>query len=176
MYGPQRESSVGICPNILKVAFQSNYGLNPTVQKLKWHIYIYIYIYVGLHPACVFYKICICIISTVSQACNKKLNHMWSSSGKTKILWHVLATVDRQTPRDMFSVWSDPSLLRNNGKAAFSTRSVPRQQWEGRVSLWSVHGLYSSDVSRQWVSYGVSEVNDGRDAIRVGCSSKCQQK
>jgi hypothetical protein len=45
----------------------------------------------------------------------------------------LLATVARQTPRDMFSIWSDPSLLRNNGKAAFSTRSVPRQQLEGCV-------------------------------------------
>jgi hypothetical protein len=35
-------------------------------------------------------------------------------------MWHVLTTVARQTPRDMFSMWSDPSLLRNNGKAAFS--------------------------------------------------------
>jgi hypothetical protein len=48
-------------------------------------------------------------------------------------LWHVLTTVARQTPRDMFSMWSDPSLLPNNGKAAFSTRSVPRQQWQGCV-------------------------------------------
>jgi hypothetical protein len=32
----------------------------------------------------------------------------------------------------MFSMWSEPSLLRNNGKAAFSTRSIPRQQWKGR--------------------------------------------
>jgi hypothetical protein len=38
-----------------------------------------------------------------------------------------LTTVARQTPRDMFSMWSDPSLLPNNGKAAFSTGSVPRQ-------------------------------------------------
>jgi hypothetical protein len=53
--------------------------------------------------------------------------------GGSIILWHLLTTVARQTPRDMFSVWSDPSLLRNNGKAAFSTGSVPRQQWEGRV-------------------------------------------
>jgi hypothetical protein len=44
-------------------------------------------------------------------------------------MWHVLTTVARQTPRDMFSVWSDPSLLHNNGKAAFSTGSVPRRQW-----------------------------------------------
>jgi hypothetical protein len=44
-------------------------------------------------------------------------------------MWHVLTTVARQTPRDMFSMWSDPSLLRNNGKAAFSTGFVPRQQW-----------------------------------------------
>jgi hypothetical protein len=46
--------------------------------------------------------------------------------------------VARQTPRDLFSMWSDPSLLRNNGKAAFSTGSV--------------HGLFSSDeqgVTRQ---------------------------
>jgi hypothetical protein len=48
-------------------------------------------------------------------------------------LWHVLTTVARQTPRDMFSMWSDPSLLRNNGKAAFYTGSVPRQQWGGGV-------------------------------------------
>jgi hypothetical protein len=39
----------------------------------------------------------------------------------------LLTTVARQTPRDMFSMWSDPSLLRNNGKAEFSMRSVPRQ-------------------------------------------------
>jgi hypothetical protein len=59
---------------------------------------------------------------------------MWSFTSTPQfILWHVLTTVARQTPRDMFSMWSDPSLPRNNGKAAFSTRSVPRQQWEGRI-------------------------------------------
>jgi hypothetical protein len=39
-----------------------------------------------------------------------------------------------------------PSLLRNNGKAAFYTRSAPRQQQPMQqwvFSLWSVHGLYS---------------------------------
>jgi hypothetical protein len=49
-----------------------------------------------------------------------------------KILWHVLTTVASQTQRDMFSMWSDPSLLHNE-KAAFSTRSVLRQQWEGCI-------------------------------------------
>jgi hypothetical protein len=44
-------------------------------------------------------------------------------------MWHVLTTIARQSPRDMFSMWSDPSLLPNNGKAAFSTGSVLRQQW-----------------------------------------------
>jgi hypothetical protein len=68
------------------------------------------------------------------------------------ILWRLCcrSTVNsgnaRQTTRDMFSMWSDPSLLRNNWKAAFSTGSVqrqqqPMQQWV--FSLWSVHGLYS---------------------------------
>jgi hypothetical protein len=32
----------------------------------------------------------------------------------------LFITAARQTTRDMFSMWSDPSLLRNNGKAAFS--------------------------------------------------------
>jgi hypothetical protein len=51
-----------------------------------------------------------------------------TSSLKEGAMWHVLKTVARQTPRDMFYMWSDPSLLRNNGKAAFSTGSVPSQQ------------------------------------------------
>jgi hypothetical protein len=48
-------------------------------------------------------------------------------------MWHVLTTIARRTPRDMFSMWSDPSLLRNDGKATCCTGSVPRQQREGRV-------------------------------------------
>jgi hypothetical protein len=36
----------------------------------------------------------------------------------------LFITVARQTTRDMFSMWSDPSLLCNNGKAAFSMGSV----------------------------------------------------
>jgi hypothetical protein len=56
----------------------------------------------------------------------------------------LLTTVARQTPRDMFPMWSDPSLLCNNGKAAFSTRSVlrqqqPIQQWV--FSLWQTRPL-----------------------------------
>jgi hypothetical protein len=60
-------------------------------------------------------------------------------------MWHVLTTVDRQTTRDMFSMWSDPSLHAtvegavvlfmvcsrgNNGlmrQEVFSLWSVPRQ-------------------------------------------------
>jgi hypothetical protein len=37
----------------------------------------------------------------------------------------LFITVARQTTHDMFSMWSDPSLLCNNGKAAFSIGSVP---------------------------------------------------
>jgi hypothetical protein len=61
-----------------------------------------------------------------------------------------LTTVARQTTRDMFSMWSDASLLRNSGKAAFSTKSVPSQQQPMQqwvFSLWSVHGLYSRAVT-----------------------------
>jgi hypothetical protein len=67
---------------------------------------------------------------------------LWVNSQQWK---RLLTTVARQTTRDMFSVWSDPSLLRNNGKATFSMRSVPRQQQPMQqwvFSLWSVHRLY----------------------------------
>jgi hypothetical protein len=54
----------------------------------------------------------------------------------------LFITVARQTTRDMFSMWSDPSLLRNNGKAAFSMGSVPVMS-------------YSSRGNRRGVFYGV---------------------
>jgi hypothetical protein len=45
--------------------------------------------------------------------------------GQQSTVETLFITVARQTTRDMFSMWSDPSLLRNNGKAAFSMGSVP---------------------------------------------------
>jgi hypothetical protein len=41
-------------------------------------------------------------------------------------MWHELTTVARQTPRDMFSMWSDPSLLRNNGRNCCSLCGLVR--------------------------------------------------
>jgi hypothetical protein len=55
-------------------------------------------------------------------------------------------------------MWSDPSLLRNNGRAVFS--------------LLSVHGLYSSDVSRQLVS---PELRGSYELV-VGPSSSLQRR
>jgi hypothetical protein len=117
---------------------------------------------------------------------------------------HVLTTVARRTPRDMFSIWCDPSLVRNNGKAAFS--SVPRQQWEGcvfyEVCSEATMGrprflcgpftgyivqtsagselVTSSRVTRTVnYEYGtefrrVTRIVMARDAIRVGCSGGCR--
>jgi hypothetical protein len=45
--------------------------------------------------------------------------------GQQSTVETLFITVARQTTRDVFSMWSDPSLLRNNGEAAFSMGSVP---------------------------------------------------
>jgi hypothetical protein len=73
-------------------------------------------------------------------------------------MWHVLTTVAGQTTHDMFSMWSDPSLHTTvEGTVVLfmvcsrGNNGLMRQEV---FSLWSVHGLYSSDVSRQLVSYG----------------------
>jgi hypothetical protein len=73
-----------------------------------------------------------------------------------KILWRACC-------RQYGMCWQPLLWQRKNTqqwkRPAFSVWSVPRQQWGSRVlfavcfvgvfSLWSVHGLYSSDVSRQ---------------------------
>jgi hypothetical protein len=99
-------------------------------------------------------------------------------------MWHVLTTIARQTPRDMFSMWSDPSLLRNNGKATFSMGSVLGQQWKRPAfSLWSVPVMTSCNnggildsvffgVRPQAILGKAVEARKGSDSVvRVSC--KC---
>jgi hypothetical protein len=63
----------------------------------------------------------------------------------------LLTTVARQTTRDMFSMWSNPDLHATvEGTVVLfmvcsrGNNGLMRQEV---FSLWSVHGLYSSDVS-----------------------------
>jgi hypothetical protein len=60
---------------------------------------------------------------------------------------YVFTTVARQTPRDMFSMWSDPSLLCNNGNLRFLRGLFRGNNGKAVFSLWSVHGIYSWDSS-----------------------------
>jgi hypothetical protein len=62
----------------------------------------------------------------------------------------------------MFSMWSDPSLLRNNGKVAFSTGSVPRQQWGQPCFLRGLFPGYITSELQVRGQLSVSEVSDGK--------------
>jgi hypothetical protein len=71
-----------------------------------------------------------CLPQVVYNGCHSN----WSSQ-QCKCLFTTVAMATNKHHMT-FSMWSDPSLLRNNGKAAFPTKSVPRQQWEGRS--WAI--------------------------------------
>jgi hypothetical protein len=72
-------------------------------------------------------------------------------------MWHVLTTVARQTTRDMFSMWSDPSLhARVEGTVVLfmvcsrGNNGLMRQEV---FSLWSAPGLYSRTLATEpWLA------------------------
>jgi hypothetical protein len=64
-------------------------------------------------------------------------------------MWHVLTTVGRQTTRDMFSMWSDPSLHATvEGTIVLfmvCSRDNNELMRQEVLSLWSVPRLYNQD-------------------------------
>jgi hypothetical protein len=84
----------------------------------------------------------------------------------------LLTTVARQTTRNTFSMWSDPSLLRNNGKAAFSTRS--RGNNSQCNSGCFLCGLFTGYIAGQLRGQSVNN-GKGRHKTELAAKQRVQQ-